>query len=59
MSSMLSAPEPKKPDPVTQATEIDDAARRRSDLERRRRKGFYDNFRPNGQNVGGDKQTLG
>jgi hypothetical protein len=65
--SVLSPPKPSappKPDPVTEASGVDQSAARAAELERRRRAGFYSGFKkqpvPDGTApLGGGSQTVG
>jgi|TARA_R110002153_G_scaffold11011_3_gene42640 hypothetical protein len=55
-----------KPDPATVATSVDEDAKRRAELERRKRGGFYSQFRRRDSSAsgatsapGGDNQSVG
>lgn len=50
---------PPKPDPSTVATSVDDDAKRRAELERRKRGGFYNQFRRRDVSASGASSTPG
>jgi hypothetical protein len=61
MSSIIGSapPKPPKPDPVTQATQVDASAKRQWELEKRKR-GQYSAFHSSGDSMGNaGPQTLG
>ena len=63
MASSPKVSKPPKPDPATTASGIDKNAERQSELERKKRQGFYSGFRSQRHNTrtptGGDSETVG
>ena len=57
MGSTPKTPKAPVPDPATQTTSTTDFAKRRAELERRRRSG-YSNFRSSSQQAVGSEQQL-